>query len=55
MTFLASLLKRYRAWRAYRDTYRALAGLDVRGRADIGVSWLEIETVARRAALTAAA
>lgn len=49
-TFLA---KRFRAWNAYRSTYKALAELDVRARADIGVTWNDIETVARRAALSA--
>ena len=55
MLFWGFLLKRYRAWRIYRETYRALADLDVRARADIGVSFLDIESVARRAALKAAA
>lgn len=51
MLFWAFLLKRYRAWRTYRETYAALANLDVRSRADIGVTWNEIDAVARRAAL----
>ena len=55
MLFWAFLLKRYRAWRTYRETYNALADLDVRARADIGVSFLDIETIARRAAMKAAA
>lgn len=49
-TFLA---KRLRAWNAYRSTYNALANLDIRARADIGVTWNEIDAVARRAALKA--
>ena len=53
MLFWAFLLKRYRAWKTYRETYDALANLDVSARADIGVSWLDIESVARRAAATA--
>lgn len=55
MLFWALLAKRYRAWKVYRDTYKALADLDVRSRADIGVTWLEIDAVARRAAFQAAA
>lgn len=55
MSALRSLLQRYRAWRLYRETYDALARLDIRGRADIGVTWLEIPNVARRAALRSAA
>lgn len=55
MLFWAFLLKRYRAWRVYRETYKALANLDTRSRADIGVTWLEIDGIARRAALKAAA
>ena len=54
MLFWAFLLKRYRAWRVYRETYKALANLDVRSRADIGVNWLEIDAIARRASLNAA-
>lgn len=54
MLFWAFLLKRYRAWRIYRETYDALASLDTRARADIGVSWLDIESVARRAATAGA-
>lgn len=54
MLFWVPLLKRYRAWRMYRETYAALANLDVRSRADIGVTWLEIDGVARQAALNAA-
>lgn len=55
MTALRSLLQRYRAWRLYRETYTALARLDVRGRADIGVNWLDLKTIARRAATKAVA
>lgn len=55
MTALRSLLKRYRAWRLYRETRAVLTDLDVRGRADIGVNWLDIPVVARRAAVKAAA
>ncbi|RXF74956.1 DUF1127 domain-containing protein [Hansschlegelia zhihuaiae] len=50
---LSFLLKKYRAWRTYRATVTALASLDDRSRADIGVSWLDIESVARRAARAA--
>lgn len=55
MSALRSLLQRYRAWRLYRETYNALARLDGRGRADIGVNWLDLKTIARRAANAAAA
>ncbi|WP_020178840.1 DUF1127 domain-containing protein [Methylopila sp. M107] len=47
------LSKRIKAWNAYRSTYNALADLDIRSRADIGVTWNEIDAVARRAALRA--
>ena len=53
MLLWAFLVKRYREWKAYRATYNALADLDVRARADIGVTWNEINTIARRAALKA--
>lgn len=54
MAFWAFLLKRYRVWRTYRATYNALAALDDRSRIDIGVNLLDIDSIARRAALRAA-
>lgn len=55
MLFRGLLLQRYRAWKLYRETYAALAALDLRTLADIGVSWADIKTAARRAAVPARA
>ncbi len=51
MTFWLLLLARHRAGKRYRETFAALRALDVDARRDIGVSWLEIDDVARRTAL----
>lgn len=53
MTFCRFLLDRYRARQRYLETCRVLRALDVDARDDIGVIWLDISDVARRAALRA--
>lgn len=50
MTFCRFILNRYRARQRYVETCRALRELDVDARTDIGVIWLDIDDVARRAA-----
>ena len=47
------ILDRYRARRRYLETCRVLRDLDVDARNDIGVIWLDIDDVARRASLRA--
>ncbi|MDR4305290.1 DUF1127 domain-containing protein [Chelatococcus sambhunathii] len=55
MLLWAFLLKKYRAWRIYRETYTELAGLDDRTLADINVARGDISRIAHRAALQVAA
>lgn len=50
MIFWAFLLKRYRMWRVYRETFEQLAGLDERTLRDINIGRSDIETISRRAA-----
>ncbi|MEM7546502.1 MAG: DUF1127 domain-containing protein [Pseudomonadota bacterium] len=38
ITWIVSLIERYKAWRAYRDTVHALSSLSDRELADIGLN-----------------
>jgi len=55
MIFWAFLLKRYRMWRVYRETFEQLATLDERTLRDINIGRNDIETISRRAAHNAVA
>ncbi|GLK80848.1 MULTISPECIES: DUF1127 domain-containing protein [Methylopila] len=55
MLFWAFLLKRYRMWRVYRETFVELTSLDDRTLADVNLGRGDIERVARRAAREAVA
>lgn len=55
MLFWAFLLKRYKMWRVYRETFAQLAELDDRALADINLRRDDIGAVSRRAALGVAA
>lgn len=55
MLFWAFLLKRYRTWRVYRETFAELANLDDRTLADLNLGRGDIESVSRRAAREAIA
>lgn len=55
MLFWTFLLKRYRMWRIYRETFTELADLDDRTLADLNIGRGDIETISRRAARQAVA
>ena len=44
------LVKSYRNWRKYRDTYNELMRLTPRELQDLGISRIDIPTIARQAA-----
>lgn len=55
MLFWAFMLKRYRTWRIYRETFSELANLDDRTLSDLNIGRGDIELISRRAAREAVA
>jgi uncharacterized protein YjiS (DUF1127 family) len=55
MLFWTFLLKRYRMWRVYRETFSELANLDDRTLVDLNIGRGDIEFISRRAARDAIA
>ena len=55
MTGLKTISEKFQAWRRYRDAVRELSQLSDRELADIGVRRGDIEEIARRTAVRAAA
>ena len=55
MTTLKNISEKLQAWRRYRDAVRELSQLSDRDLADIGIRRGDIEEIARRTAVKAAA
>ena len=55
MLFWAFLLKRFRMWKIYRETFSELANLDDHTLTDLNIGRGDIEFISRRAAREAVA